>query len=99
MFRLALKLGKTVSQLSRELSSKELTEWMAFYSLEPFDDLRADLRAGIISSTIANAHRTKGKAFKPSDFMPYLEKEEENLDEATAIKRMFSSMGAKKQSG
>lgn len=35
---------------------------------------RADLRAGIIASTIANVFRGKGGAFKPQDFMPSQEK-------------------------
>lgn len=40
--------------------------------MEPRGEERADLRAGIIASTIANANRDpkKTKPFKPGDFMP-----------------------------
>ena len=48
---------------------------MAYARLEPFGEDRADLRAGIIASTVANAHRDPKKSpFKPQDFMPDYEK-------------------------
>ena len=54
------------------IDSKELSEWAAFYSLEPFGYIRSDLQAGIISSTIANCNRQKNsRSFKPTDFMPF----------------------------
>jgi hypothetical protein len=34
MFQLARELGKTVAQLERELSARELMEWVALYRLE-----------------------------------------------------------------
>jgi hypothetical protein len=40
-----------------ELDSAELTEWMAFYQLEPFGDLMADRRHGIATSVLANVNR------------------------------------------
>ena len=45
---------------------------MAYAAIEPFGEERADLRAGIISATIANCHsRKKGApAFKVDQFMP-----------------------------
>ena len=54
-----------------EMSWDQLVTWHDYYSIEPFGDRRADLRAGVISSTIANSMVTrKGKPpFKPSDFM------------------------------
>jgi len=60
-----------VAELTRRMPERELSEWMAFAHLEPFGEARADLRAGIIASTIANVHRGKrSKAFKPEDFVP-----------------------------
>lgn len=55
------------------MSSREFAEWMAFYDLEPFGEEQADLRAGIVASTVANVHRDRkkrSKAYKPEDFMP-----------------------------
>jgi hypothetical protein len=45
---------------------------MAYYSLDPWGDERADLRAGIVACVIANCNRTRrgSRKFKPADFMP-----------------------------
>ena len=53
------------------MSSKEISEWAAYYSVEPFGYFRsADLPASIIASTLANCNRTKNrKVFTPKDFM------------------------------
>ena len=56
------------------MSSRELSEWIAFAGIEPFGDQRADLRSAIVAATVANCHRATGKAFAPSDFMPYEER-------------------------
>lgn len=47
--------------------------WAAYYELEPWGEVRGDLRAGIVASVIANVNRDpkkKGQPFKPTDFMP-----------------------------
>lgn len=60
----------TVRELLRRIDARELIEWQAFYTLEPFGDERADLRAGVIAATMANAWRGKGqKAASPQDFV------------------------------
>lgn len=64
-------------QLLGELSSAELTEWMAYEQLEPFGETRADLRAGIVASTVANHGMAELKRpARPSDYMPFMEKAE-----------------------
>jgi hypothetical protein len=63
----------TVSRLLAETTSAELTEWMAFYQLEPFGPERGDLQAGIVAATVANVNRDAKKQKKPysaQDFMP-----------------------------
>lgn len=60
-----------MDELLRRTSASELSEWMAFYALEPFGELRADARAGIVAATVANTARGAGdRAFAPADFMP-----------------------------
>ena len=57
-----------------EMRPSELTEWLAFYADSPFGEERADLRAAIVASTIANVNRDskrRPQPFKPVDFMPY----------------------------
>lgn len=66
----------TVEELLGRISSRELSEWQAYFETDPFGEERADLRAGIIAAIIANIYRKKGaKPFKPSDFMPKYRKQ------------------------
>lgn len=63
----------TVDELLRRISSRELTEWMIYYRLEPFGQDVDWLRAGVIASTIANVNRDPKKQprpFEPADFIP-----------------------------
>ncbi len=49
-----------------------MAEFIALDRIDPWDQGRADLRAGIIASTIANVNRGKrSKSFSAKDFMPY----------------------------
>ncbi len=75
-------MGVSVDYLLKNISSRELTEWMVYYEIEPFGEERADLRSGIIASTIANVNRGKGgKAYKPSDFIPKFEEKRQTWQE------------------
>ena len=68
------------------IDSKELSEWMAYYELEPFGHVRTDLNAGIIAATIANVNRGKqGQAYRPADFMPYMENGQQSENDMKAI--------------
>jgi hypothetical protein len=84
----------TVRELLSKLGSDELSEWMAFYQLEPFGDFRADYRSALATSTFANAHRQKDSPpFKPEDFMPFIEKVSTASDgkaNAMRLRAMFS---------
>jgi len=57
------------------MQSREFTEWMAYFKLEPFGEERADLRAGIIASATVNMQMDPQKSTptKPQDFMPKFE--------------------------
>jgi hypothetical protein len=90
-------MGCTVRELLARVDSHELTEWMAFHNLDPWGEYRADLRAGIVASTVANVNTVRGRKFKPSDFMvDYLKRPEpepktveELKDMAVRITAMF----------
>jgi hypothetical protein len=75
----------TVAGMLASISSRELTEWAAYFNLEQLGiapEQRADLRAGIVAATIANVNRGKGKrAMDPTDFMPFKEEEEQTPDD------------------
>lgn len=71
-FRLAKELGKSVRQAQLEISSAEFTEWQAFYQLEPFGDVVADLRHGVATSVLANINRNseaRKEPYKAEDFI------------------------------
>ena len=64
------------------LSSRQFAEWIAYYNVEPWGEERADVRSGVVASTVANIHRKKNtKPFKPIDFMPYLSEEREEMEQ------------------
>ena len=61
----------TVGELLRKMSASELHEWRVYSGIDPFGEERADLRSGIVASTIASVHRKKGsRRPTPQDFMP-----------------------------
>ena len=65
----------TVRSLLASTDAGEMAEWEAYFRIEPFGEDRADLRAGIVASTMANTVRGKGtKPFRPVDFMPYVDR-------------------------
>jgi len=83
----------TVAEMLSRISSRELTEWMLFYGLEPFGTEVEFLGHAITSSTIANVNRAKGKkAAKPEDFMPKFEqKKEQSIDEMIGMVSMMNA--------
>jgi hypothetical protein len=64
-FRLALAWGCSVSELLSRTSSAELTEWMAYYRIEPWGTEADDIRTGIIASTEANGNRDPKRQRRP----------------------------------
>lgn len=90
---MALALGMTVKELLERVDSKELTEWMAYYTLEPFGQPADDLRMGIIASTEANAHRDpKRKAFTPNDFIPDYSKKHQSIEEQKTLVMQWNAL-------
>ena len=86
-----------VREMLARMGSDEFSEWLAFYQLEPFGDLRGDYRSGVVAATLANVHRTKeSRAFRPEDFMPFLEQPESEggQDGAGGRAPMFYAPGA-----
>lgn len=78
------------------MSSRELTEWMAFFSLEPWGTEVEDWRAGLIASTVANSYRDpkrRRKPYEPSDFMPRYgapKAQEQSWEEQARILEMWA---------
>ena len=88
---------RSLAELYENMDSAEFCLWAAEFGRSPWDEGRADLRAGIIASTIANY---SGKSLKtgasvaPIDCMPYSQPEPEKASDSaadiTAIIQNFS---------
>lgn len=88
-----MALGLTVRELLARVDGRELAEWEAYAQIEPWGEWRADYRAALVASVIANANRGKGtKPFTPADFMPEFGKEPappQTIDEQVAVFEML----------
>lgn len=88
----------SVKKAQREINSAEFAHWVAYYRIDPFGDERADLRAGIIASTVANVHATKkSQQLKPADFMPDFEppKRQSTKEMIDVMRKFTKAMGGK----
>ena len=87
----------TVGELLGRISSRELTEWRAYSGLEPFGEDRADLRAGIVASTVANVFRKSvTKPYKAQEFMPRFEKTRQDWrEQLERVKAINAALGGK----
>lgn len=77
MFRLALKLGKTVKELGDSLDCAEFAEWVAFWSIEPFGDEYRQTGSICCTTALVNGN----KFSKPEDFMPSARKQIQSPEE------------------
>lgn len=63
-----------MERAQNEISSREFTEWLAYYQLEPFGEIVADLRHGVAAALLANVNRDNDKKpepYKALDFIPW----------------------------
>lgn len=74
------------------ISSPELSEWIAFSDIEPFGEVRADIRAAMIATVMANAWRGRNQSpFKITDFMlTFGNRPEQTMDEMKQILKSFT---------
>ena len=87
------------------MTSAELTEWQAYYALEPFGEWRADLRSGMAAASLFNLWRGENPPRKPSDFMlsfeppepPRIQSQEEQRKICMAMAMAFAPAPVKKK--
>lgn len=75
-----------VGELLARISSRELTEWMAYEQMAgPLGAERHDQLVAMLCAVIANANRGKGRKAKSKDFLPrWDQREEQSLQEQLA---------------
>lgn len=82
--------------MTREMTSAQITEWEAFYRLEPFTADRIEYMMSYFMAIYANVNRPKSrKAFTPDKFLMFLgqNRQAEDQDaarERTQFERFFS---------
>ena len=69
-----------------ELTAEQFAEWAEYATLEPWGEVRADLRAGIVAAVTANVWRSKSTPAKPSDFMPTFDGRGERRQDADEMR-------------
>ena len=77
------------------ITSVQLTEWMAYYSLEPWGEWRADLRMARIAALLANINRDterKPEPYTEEDFM--LEFDESKTEQGVDMRTKIMSLAA-----
>lgn len=81
-------------QILEEMEATEIDAWMAFYSIEPWGDHRADIRNALLCNLIHNREIPKEKAHhrtKIQDWLPFKKKEDRGMD-AKAIRNFFENV-------
>jgi len=101
LFRLAAHLGRFVSEIEHGMDYTEFMEWCEFYSIEPFGEIRDDLRAGVVASAVVNVQlqkKDRSKAKSAGDFILFdALKSKEKADSADAqVMAAFTGRTGKK---
>ena len=71
------------------MSSTEFTQWLAFFSIEPWPEQRQDFNAAYVQTAVIGA--ATGKPPKPKDLVPDYWKHQQQQDPAV-MKRKLESL-------
>jgi hypothetical protein len=86
-------LGCTVSELLGRISSRELSEWTVYNSLEPFTSETDFLGAAIVAQTIVAVNTTKGhKVPTVQEFLPTFSVKQQTPGEMIQVASMFTEI-------
>lgn len=90
-------------ELGLRMDSAELSEWEAFYGIDPFGDQRDDARSAMLASIVARVAGNKGAT--ADKFMLFPERRgrmqsfAEMIDKAKALARWFGGNRNRKSQG
>lgn len=84
------------------MSARELTEWIAYNSIEPFQDERQDVLLATVAAILVNANRDPDKSSEatPDAFLPWRDKsnyetdEDEEAPDVEAMAAMVEALNA-----
>jgi len=78
VLRLAVELGyANPDAMLREMTARQLDEWKAFYSLEPWGTGVLDNLLAHFKALYANAHARRGKTYKTEQFRLFADQRED----------------------
>lgn len=85
----------TIAEAMERIDSAEFAGWRARFETDPWDETRADYRAGTIAAVIANVNRGRGgRTFSARDFFASIPDEpEQSGEEMARIFRAAASAG------
>lgn len=69
MYRLALALGRTLSEIETTMTSSELSGWQEYYAIEPFGQWRDNYHSAQLCALLYNVNRGKGQPVAAADYM------------------------------
>lgn len=72
------------------MSSAELTEWLAFYGIEPWGGDTDYIGDAITAATVFNVQKGKNKAMKPADFIPKFGQKSQTVEEQIQFAAMVT---------
>lgn len=85
----------TIGDLLSRLDSAELSEWMAFYNLEPFGPEAEAYRSSLLAAQIQNYSGFAKKAAQPKDFMPKRDRIQTPEEQLAYVKKQARIWGWK----
>lgn len=92
----------TVQELHSRMPAAELTEWAAFFELEPRGDERLDMHVARLLHMYASVNAGRRRRFTVDDFMPQWRWREEaatDVDEARRLLAKFEEFEARRGKG
>lgn len=76
-----------MKELEQSVSARELGEWRAFYSIDPWGEQRADMRAARIAAVSLMPHVKPGTNIDANDYMLFPDDVHDLPDDVTAEER------------
>lgn len=102
LFRLALRLGRTIRELESSITYAELDEWMVFDAIEPIGDARFDALAARICAAASGYKLPEGFTPKWDSWIKEalipeeVKQEIANAQFVASMKMLAASMSKKK---
>lgn len=89
MMTLALRLGKTLSELQRNLSASELLCWLAYDRVSPVGDERGDIQAAQIAAAV---YQSQGGKVALRDVLLQWREPDADSDRAPGLEAFLSNL-------